>query len=238
MDTVRSSDPGRPADLASAESLSELALALHDESSLNETLELVLSYALSAVGCDYAGVVLASGRNRLETAAATNPMLYDIDEIRLSASDAPGLRALQDTGWVIVSDTDDEPRWPIWAAQISQLGIRSMLGARLSTTAATVGALVLYSRGPHTFDHDDRKVAELIARHAAVALVSARKVENLWLAVDARKLIGQAQGILMERYGLTADRAFAVLMRYSQDHNLKLREVARKLVSDGSLPHG
>ena len=71
---------------------------------------------------------------------------------------------------------------------------------------------------------------------AAVALASAQRAENLWLAIDARKLVGQAQGILMERFDLSADQAFAVLLRYSQDKNLKLRAVAQLLVSQRSLP--
>jgi AmiR/NasT family two-component response regulator len=67
-------------------------------------------------------------------------------------------------------------------------------------------------------------------------LASARRAENLWLAIDARKLVGQAQGILMERFDLTPDQAFAVLLRYSQDKNIKLRDVAELLVSRRSLP--
>ena len=49
-------------------------------------------------------------------------------------------------------------------------------------------------------------------------------------AVDARKLVGQAMGILMERFDLDGDRAFEVLKRYSQDNNLTLRDVANHLV--------
>jgi AmiR/NasT family two-component response regulator len=55
-------------------------------------------------------------------------------------------------------------------------------------------------------------------------------------AVDSRKLIGQAQGILMERYDLDQDRAFEVLRRYSRDSNVKLREVAQLVVDTRQLP--
>ena len=48
--------------------------------------------------------------------------------------------------------------------------------------------------------------------------------------------IGQAQGILMERHGLDGDRAFEVLRRYSQDHNIKLRDVATHLSETRQLP--
>jgi AmiR/NasT family two-component response regulator len=41
---------------------------------------------------------------------------------------------------------------------------------------------------------------------------------------------------LMERFDLTADQAFAVLLRYSQDNNLKLRAVAETLIETRELP--
>jgi AmiR/NasT family two-component response regulator len=76
----------------------------------------------------------------------------------------------------------------------------------------------------------------IFARHAALALSGAMNEAELNVALDSRKLVGQAQGILMERYGLDEARAFAVLRRYSQDHNLKLRRVAEYLVSHRRLP--
>ena len=98
--------------------------------------------------------------------------------------------------------------------------------------------LELFNSEPFAFDDDDIAVAHILARHASVAVGTARQEETLWQAIDARKLIGQAQGILMERFGLDGDRAFAVLQRYSQDNNVKLREVARRLVDTGLLPKG
>jgi GAF domain-containing protein len=111
-----------------------------------------------------------------------------------------------------------------------------MMSVRMYTDDETMGTLNTYSIKPDAFDVDDQGVAHILARHAAVALGNARKIENLWLAVDARKRIGQAQGILMERFDLTADQAFAVLLRYSQDNNVKLRVVADRLVETRELP--
>jgi AmiR/NasT family two-component response regulator len=75
-----------------------------------------------------------------------------------------------------------------------------------------------------------------MARHAAVAMASTREQDNLWKAIDARQLIGQAQGILMERFAIDADQAFTVLRRYSQDRNLKLNVVAQRLIETRRLP--
>ena len=100
-----------------------------------------------------------------------------------------------------------------------------------------MAALNLYAAQPGRFGgDDDLAVAHVLARHAAVALARGRHESNLLQAIDARKLIGQAQGISMERFGLDADRAFAVLRRYSQDNNIKLRDVAQRLIDTRQLP--
>ncbi len=221
---------------APAEEFAEMALRLHDEPSVEETIELVLEYALKAVGCEYAGVIVVHGGTRVETVAATDPLVERLDEIQMEHGEGPDLHTIEDRLSVIVDDTKTETRWPGWAARVAGAGIRSLLSTRLYTTATVIGTLNLYSTQPKRFDLDDQAVAHILARHAAVAIGAARKEENLWQAVDARKLIGQAQGILMERFDLTTDQAFAVLLRYSQDNNIKLRSVAERLVETRSLP--
>jgi len=133
----------------------------------------------------------------------------------------------------VVGSADD--RWPAWPPQANQLGIKSILSVRLRTPTATVGALNLYSRELDRFTAKDLAIAQVIADHAAVAVANARTESTLWQAIEARKLIGQAQGILMERFDLTDEQAFAVLRRYSQDTNTKLRDVAQRLIATRNL---
>lgn len=219
-----------------AEEFAEMAIRLHDEPGVEETVELVLQYALKAVDADYAGVIFVHSKTKVETVSATDPLIEKLDEIQLQVGEGPDISALGDVISVIVDDTTTDRRWPAWAGLVAGAGVRSLLNVRLWTSTSTLGTLNLYSREPNKFSADDQAVAHVLARHAAVAIGSARKERHLWQAVDARKRIGQAQGILMERYDLTADKAFAVLLRYSQDKNIKLRVVADQLVENGSLP--
>jgi len=218
-----------------AEEFAELALALHDVT-IEETVDKVLGFTLKAIGCDFAGVIFVRGKHDIETAAATDPIVAKLDAMQMEVGEGPDVSVLADRLSVIVTDTRTETRWPTWARHVHECGIRSLLSVRMYTDDETMGTLNAYSREPNAFDVDDQAVAHVLARHAAVALGSARKIENLWLAVDARKRIGQAQGILMERFDLTADQAFAVLLRYSQDNNVKLRVVADRLVETRELP--
>lgn len=224
-----------PADQA-AEQFAQLAIALHDEPTVEETVEMVLDFGLKAIGADHAGVIFVHGKQRVETAAATSPIVAKVDAIQMEVGEGPDVSVLEDRLSVIVSDTELDTRWPLWAGLVAEAGIRSLLSVRMYTSETVVGTLNLYSNRPDAFDTDDQEVAHILARHAAVALASARKLENLWQAVDARKRIGQAQGMLMERFDLNADQAFAVLLRYSQDNNIKLRAVADLLIETRNLP--
>ena len=219
-----------------ADEFAELALTLHEGSSFAETVERVLEFAVKALNCSYAGVILVHDRARVETIAATHPVVADLDRIQIESGEGPDLEVVADRHGVLIHDVRTDPRWPSWSRAVEQAGVRSMLGTRLYTTRTTIGSLNFYDPEPDRFGPEDVDVAHMLARHAAVALDTARDTENLWKAIDARNLIGQAQGILMERFGLDADQAFAVLRRYSQDNNLKLHAVAQRLVSSGSLP--
>ena len=114
------------------------------------------------------------------------------------------------------------------------LGIGSSLSVHLFTDTA-LGSLNLYSLHPRDYDHTDLEAAKVIGAHASVVLAHTRTEQNLWQAIDTRNVIGQAQGILMQKYGLTAENAFAVLRRYSQQHNIKLAAVAEQLTITRAL---
>lgn len=220
-----------------ADEMAEMALGLYDEPGPVETVERVCDYALKAIDCDYAGVIfLHRKKGAIETIAATDPLIEKLDQIQMEIGQGPDIEALNNRLSVIVSDTQLERRWPQWAEMVASAGIRSLLNIRLHTSDETLGTLNLYSREPDKFDTDDQAAAHIIARHAAVAIAAARKEENLWRAVDARNLIGQAQGILMERFNLDADKAFQVLVRYSQHNNVKLHDVARNVVETRTMP--
>jgi GAF domain-containing protein len=219
---------------ANAEKFAEMALVLHDEPTVDETVERLLEYSLSAVACSYAGVTFVHGPRQAETIIETHPIVTTLDRIRRESGEDPDLGMAEQQS-LIVADTLADKRWPSWASRVAEAGVRSVLSVRLATASSTIGTLNLYDPRPRQFDLDDQAVAHVLARHAAIALATALHKEDLWQVIDARKLIGQAQGILMERHSLTADQAFSVLLQYSQDKDIKLRAVADRLVSTRTL---
>ncbi len=229
-------------DLAStsADAFARLAIELHDAPGVEETIDAVVQFALQALNCTYAGVALYTRGSQAEIAAVTDPVVSDVYSLQINSQKGPLVTSLRDRTTILIRDTLTDDRWPEWAAKVAALGVRSVLDVSLATgnePRSTVGVLGLYSNIPDAFGEDDEAIAHILARHAAVAVASARHEETMAQAVDARKLVGQAMGILMERFDVDGDRAFAILKRYSQDTNTKLRDVAQQLIDTRKLPH-
>jgi len=216
--------------------LAEMALSVLEEPSVPHTVERVLEFALAAVDCAHAAMVFVHSKQRLETVAATDSAIGELIAKQMELQEGPVLSVLHDGHSVIVDDTHTEARWPRWASTAAAVGLRSTLVVRLFTSDRTMGTLNLYDSHADHFSTADLQVAHLLARHAAIAVSRVQNEDNLWRAVDSRKIIGQAQGILMERYALDADQAFEVLRRYSQHGNMKLRNVAEMVVDTRRLP--
>ena len=241
-----SEDPGAPAgirvgtfsldDVSTANAFAQFAVELHASGGVEETVDAVVGFALHALDCSYAGVAIAGRGRKPEIPAVTDPVVAEIYRAQLTGGNGPMTVCMKESVPILVTDTALDERWPEWAAQVRALGVRSVFDVPLKTAAGTVGVMGLYSDKPDAFTVDDQAIAHILARHATIAIANARHDATMIQAIDARKLVGQAMGILMERFDLDSDRAFEVLKRYSQDNNQKLRDVAQNLVDTRQLP--
>jgi ANTAR domain/GAF domain len=213
-----------------------LADALHGTPSPSRTAEQVLGFAVEQLEADYGSIVLLRRGRRLETIAATHPLVDQVDTLQAELDEGPCREPVHGDA-VIALDLRTDPRWPRWGPKIADLGLTSLLAVQFTTyEGRSAGSINLYWRDSRVFVADDIAFTDIFARHAALALSASLEIAGLNVALDGRKLIGQAQGILMERHDLTDAQAFEALRRYSQDHNLKLRQVAEHLVATRNLP--
>ncbi len=119
---------------------------------------------------------------------------------------------------------------------VDRTGVRAYLGFRLFVEDDSIGMLNLYAYEPDAFDHEDKLDGLVAAAHASVALSATVRHDQMHTALTSRQLIGEATGILRERFALTSDQAFAVLKRLSSQQNIKLFAVAQQVVETGTLP--
>jgi GAF domain-containing protein len=222
----------------SGDRFAEIARSLGAQTSELGTLERALSVAVEVIdGCQHAGISLVVGGRRIETPAATSNVAQRGDELQYELGEGPCLDSIASHETVSSPDLLKETRWPTWAPQVAQeLGVRSMLCFQLFTTARSLGALNLYSDSVDAFHSEDQAIGLSLAAHIAVALAASREIDTRDVAMLNRTVIGQAEGILMERYDLTSDKAFSVLKRVSQDTQTKLVLVAAELVRTRRMP--
>lgn len=195
------------------------------------TLQQVVDQAvLNIPGCHMCSVFVRKN-NRVEVGADTDATAPRVDEFQFEFDEGPCLDVLSEHEIVSVRDTEHEQRWPQWARAARGEGVRSSLSVRLTATAPYFACLNMYSRHEDSFDQDAIDRAVVYARLASVALDQAREITGLRGALHNRLVIGAAQGILMERYGLSLNRAFEVLRRHSNDSNTKLHDVAQSVVN-------
>jgi GAF domain-containing protein len=174
-------------------------------------------------------VIRHRGR-RFETVGPTGDEVRRADRLQEALGEGPCVDAAVESRTVVSNDLVADRRWPRWGPQLAGLGLSSVLSSEIHADGRRVGALNVYGGPGHEFTREDMEVAAVLAQHVSVALKFAQQIEGLHLALDSRTVIGQAQGVLMERYDIDADRAFSVLRRFSQDRNIRLVEIARMVV--------
>ena len=206
------------------------------------TLQAVVGLAVATIeSCDFAGIfALKAGRGT--TSAHSDPVVAELDALQLRLREGPCLDSIAEKTTFYAEDLGRDPRWPTFGPEAAGAGVRSLLALCLSGDG-TMGALNLYARYPLAFGAVDRARGLVLAGLAGLALCLAeaheeevRRAKNLGQALVTRELIGQAQGILMERERITVEQAFEILRGASQHLNTKLCEVAQALVETGERP--
>ena len=223
----------------------ELTRALLDADSVAEVLSRVVHAAMRVIPeVDLVSVTLRSQDGKFHTPVESDPVAVELDELQYRAGHGPCVDAAREPGPAFSRSGDlaNEPAWPEFGPAAAERGYASVLSTALFPPAGSTqlsGALNAYSRRKGAFDdHTAPNRTLLLATHASLALASTRAVElaglkeaQLRRALDSRDVIGQAKGILMHRRGISADEAFDLLRRTSQDLNVKVADLATTLAA-------
>lgn len=228
-----------------ADAFETLARILTSKEDVESTLEKISTMSVEIInGCDYAGISLVEP-GTIRTVGYTDPIVLEVDAIQYETGEGPCLSATEapvdgsSISYEIPVMAEDG-RWPNFSSRAASRGLASLLAyaLRVSKSESALGSLNLYARRPHAFDDDDRDVAAIFAAHASVTPSNAqaleraeKRVHELETGLATRDVIGQAKGILMERENCTEEEAFALLTRASQLLHVKLRDIARDVVS-------
>jgi transcriptional regulator with GAF, ATPase, and Fis domain len=215
--------------LAMAEHSRALAERFSDDSSafVHEVVTGALDHVPSA---QHAGITVVRGGGQLQTAAASGTHPAVLDALQKRYKQGPCLDAAHGRSPIHVDDLSNDARWPLFRRDaVAQTPVRSSLSMPLLPDKHTTAALNVFAEHPQAFSAEAAEIASIYAIHAALAWSTVRAKNQLQRAMESRDLIGQAKGMLMERYGVSDGQAFALLKRLAQNSKISVAEVARRL---------
>jgi GAF domain-containing protein len=214
-----------------ARRMAELARASAAPRSVEDVLSDVTAAAKELIpGTDTAGVLLIGKGGKFDSVAGTSDLPHLLDELQMTFNEGPCVEAALDELIVRTEDFRSEKRWPKYSAAAVEIGVLSGLSFKLYTAERTAGALNLFAFEPNAFDAEDETTGVVLAAHAAAAILASRHGEQLESALTTRDRIGQAKGIIMERFGVDDVQAFEMLRQLSQDSNTRLIDIAQRVI--------
>ncbi|MCV7396346.1 GAF and ANTAR domain-containing protein [Mycobacterium paraseoulense] len=226
---MESADPTSTHQLAKR--MAELARGIAAPRSLGDVLADVTKAAVDLIpGADIAGVLLVKGGGEFESVADTDSLVAQLDKLQHDFGEGPCHDAALAQTIVRTDDLRDEPRWPRYAPAAVEHGVLSGLSFKLYTADRTAGALNLFGFRAAAWDAEAETIGTVFAAHAASAIMAGRHGQQLQSALSTRDRIGQAKGIIMERYGVDELRAFDLLRMLSQESQVKLVDIAQRVI--------
>ncbi|WP_299166902.1 GAF and ANTAR domain-containing protein [uncultured Arthrobacter sp.] len=233
MDSV---NVGRPM----AEHLQDLLISSDDTDRFLHDLAIFSSKILGADVLVHCGVTLVR-QKRPTTVASSSEAARKLDEIQYGYDEGPCLNAIATQQTTVITDVRTDDRWPAYFSAVKDEGFYSMLGVPLFIGARGGAALNFYAQEPNTFTPDVVETAEAYAAQAAKALQLAVRVaaqtdraNDLEAAMRSRTTIDLAAGIIMAQNRCTQEEAIEILHRASSQQNVKLREIAERIVQNVS----
>ncbi len=195
----------------------------------------LIARAVAAVGpWDSAAIAVLASHGALEPLAWSHSSARTVQHRQQEVGQGPSHDAVTGRCVLAVEDLTTDLRWPLWAPGARDNGIGAAVAVPLFT-AAMLGVVTFYRSTSRDWRADDLRRADVAGAQVSVVVAHTATQRNLRRAIESRTVIGQAQGMLVERHGLDPPQAFALLRRYSQDRNVKLAALARQLVTTGTL---
>jgi GAF domain-containing protein len=218
--------------------IARLARSLHSQKAAEIDVDnLVDEVTATAVrilpNVHHAGISLVDPKTgRVRSVAATGAVPKDLDGLQEELQQGPCIDTIHQHVTTRIDDFETEDRWAEFIeCALRTTPVRSSLSIQLYTHESEIGALNLYSERTRAFTPHVEDLALAVAAHAAIGLATARRDDQFRTALASRDIIGQAKGMVMERFDVDAADAFNLLVRLSQEKNTPLHLIAEHLVS-------
>jgi len=215
-----------------------LADALVADYDVVDLLDQLVGACVGLLGLAGAGLLLVD-HGSLAVVAASSGDARRLKAFEVEYDDGPCVDCFRTGAAVISGDLRaDRARWPFFAPASLAAGFLSVTAVPLRLRSETIGSLGLFPGGNSMIGAADRRLAQALADVATIGILQRRSIEErttltaqLQHAVNSKRTIEQAKGVLAERHKVSPDAAFDSLRRHARSQNSKLDVIANAIIS-------
>jgi GAF domain-containing protein len=222
----------------------ELADTLVADFDVVEILTLLADRCVEVLDVSASGMMLVAPSGELRVMASSSQAMRVLELFEIQSDEGPCLDCFATGEPVLNQDlASARARWPRFAAEALDAGFASVQALPMRLRGSVIGALNLFHETPGAMLQEDVDAAQALADVATIAIFQHRAAaesqvlnDQLSSALNSRIVIEQAKGMVAERSHLGMERAFLTLRNHSRNHNMRLADVARKIVELTLLP--
>jgi GAF domain-containing protein len=222
------------------EALGELGKFRFGDMRVEDALHEIVHTMHAMFGVDGAGLMLSDAEQHLRSVAASDDRL---EEIQIQHAEGPCIAAFEDKELVGVEDLEQDQRWPRFSEAAVSRKVRAVLASPLPYNQDAVGVLAVVSEQSRPWSPEGELAllafTDLAALLIASMMQSQEKSElalQLQGALDSRRIIEQAKGVLMGRHGIPARVAFEQLRAQARAERRKVAAICAEVVANAVPP--
>jgi signal transduction protein with GAF and PtsI domain len=213
--------------------LSEISRTIVSDYYLKEILQLIVTMTAQVMGSKICSIMLFDEKKQELVIAATQSLSQSyINKPSLKVGQSVSGRVVTEKRPMTVLDVTKESGY-MYPDIAKKEGVVSMLSAPMMIKDRVVGVINSYTQKQYRFSNEEIDILQAIANQAAVAIENTRLDQEILAAKDAletRKIVERAKGVLMKDYGIGEDEAYKKIHKKSMDLRKSMRDVAEAII--------
>lgn len=220
------------------EALMVITNAIVEKNNLDDTLKIIVNVVAEVMDYKICSIMLYDEEKQELVIKATQSLSQEYKlKPNLKIGQSLSGMAIKEKRPITTIDVTKDPhyRYPEIA---KKEGLKSMLAVPMILKDKKIGVINVYTNIEHNFSQDEIKILTSVANLAAVAIYNAKLEEETIKtrnALEARKLIERAKGILMKLYNLSEEDAYTAMRKKAMDMCKPLKDIAEAIILSNEI---
>ncbi|MDD5066782.1 MAG: GAF domain-containing protein [bacterium] len=220
------------------EALLAISQSLVSDKYIDEILSLIVQFIAELAGFNICSIMLLDEKkNELVIKASQSLDREYLEKPAIRVTQSISGRAVMEKQPVVIRDVKQEKGY-MFPELAHKMELSSMLIVPMLVKEKVVGVINSYTREEHEFTEEEIKLVQTIAHQTAIAIENTRlldEVAHTREALENRKIIEKAKGILMKEMKLDEDAAYRLIHKKSMDTGRSMRSIADAVIISSNI---